>query len=239
VARRGQSVYGRISVAQKSKAGGGESRLGVELTELVLVDGQQIPVQTQFTEASGGGVDNVRNLTTVGVMTGMGAAIGAAADGGRGAGIGAVAGAAAGMLGVALTPGKPTVFPPETLLNFRLMNPVSFSTVRSQAAFQPVSQQDYSAPQDYSTPPQNYDRYQTNRYPAPPPYSGPSHVVVPPPPPAAPYYGYTYYYGYPYYGYSYPYYGPYYYSRPYYSYGPSFVFSFHSDRGRFYGGRHH
>jgi hypothetical protein len=221
VARRGQAAYGRVAVAQKSKAGGGSSRLGVELSELTVVDGQQVPVQTQFSQASGGGPNNGQNVATVGVTTGIGAAIGAAANGGEGAGIGAGIGAAAGMLGVLLTPGKPTVLPPETLLNFRLTAPLTVSTVRSQVAFQPVTQQDYNN--------QNYDRYRG------PASYGPQRVVTPPPPP-------YYYYGGPYYGY--PYYGGYYgwgyYDRPFFGFygGPSLVFRFgHDGHEGFHEGR--
>jgi len=169
VARQGQSAYGKVSIAQKAKAGGGNSRLGVELSQLTLVDGQQIPVQTQLSQASGGGPDVGQSVATVATTTGMGAIIGAAADWGRGdsAGIGAAAGAAAGMLVVLLTPGKPTVMPAEAVLNFQLMSPLAVSTVRSQVAFQPVSQQDYARPQ-------NYDRYRDTRRPE-------QRVVVAPP----------------------------------------------------------
>jgi hypothetical protein len=172
VARQGQSAYGRVSVAQKAKAGGGNSRLGVDLTQLTLVDGQQLPVQTQLTQAAGRGPDVGQSVATVATTTGLGAIIGAASDRGRGesAGIGAAAGAAAGMLAVLLTPGKPTVMPPETVLNFQLMSPLTITTVHSQVAFQPVSQQDYSRPQ-------NYDRYRDANYTRRPP----QRVIAPPP----------------------------------------------------------
>ena len=207
VARRGQPAYGRVSQAEKSKAGGGNSRLGIEMSEITLVDGQQMPIQTQLSEATGEGVSSGQQLATVGITSGMGAAIGAAADGGMGAGIGAVAGAAAGMIGVMFQHGKPTVIPPETLLSFRLTAPVTISTVHSQVAFQPASQQDYNM---------NYDRYRGTAAAYPP---GPQRIVTP-----APFYE------------PYPYYGPYYYPAPYYYggfYGPSFVFRF-GDRGRFF-----
>src|ERR1019366_2895607 len=40
VARRGQAETGRVSVAKKAGHGGGASQLGVQLSELTLVDGQ-------------------------------------------------------------------------------------------------------------------------------------------------------------------------------------------------------
>jgi hypothetical protein len=47
---------------------------------------------------------------------------------------------------VLITRGKPTIITPETVLTFKLEQPVSFSTVRGLLAFRPVTQSDY-APQ--------------------------------------------------------------------------------------------
>src|ERR1700736_3328966 len=51
VARRGQTVIGRVDVAQKASEGNGVSRLGLEVTELTLVDGEPLPVSTQMQQA--------------------------------------------------------------------------------------------------------------------------------------------------------------------------------------------
>ena len=142
VARRGQTVLGRVAVARKAGRVKGVSQLGVELTNLVLVDGQQLPIRTQL-EQSSAGTSKGRDATAIGTTTGLGAAIGAAANGGQGAAIGAGAGAAAGIAGVLLTRGRPTIIPPETVLTFQLEAPITFSTVRSRVAFRPVTQQDY------------------------------------------------------------------------------------------------
>ncbi len=40
--------------------------------------------------------------------------------------------------------GKPTIIPPEDVLTFRLENPLTISTVRSNVAFRPVTAQDYA-----------------------------------------------------------------------------------------------
>lgn len=205
VARRGQTVMGRVTLVQKAGIGGKQSQLGVELTQLTLVDGQQLPLKTQLTQATGGNIPAGQTVATVAAPTGVGAAIGAIAggrrDAGEGAGIGAAAGAAVGLIGVLLTPGRPTVIPPEALLTFRQEFPVNISTVRSSQAFQPVTQQDYPA------------NTGTLRYPPP------RGVVAP----AAPPYYYDYYAG----GYPYPYWGYYpggYYPGPYFGfygfYGP-------------------
>jgi hypothetical protein len=179
VARRGQAETGRVSLVKKGGHGNGSSQLGLDLPDLTLVDGQQLPLQTELFQTSAGSSAG-RNAATVGTTAGIGALIGAVAGGGTGAAIGAGIGAGAGIAGVMSTPGKPTVVSPETVLSFRLQNPVTISTTNSQFAFQPVSQSDLD-----SRPRENRPQM---RRPAPPRY-----------------YGYPYAYGYPGYGYGYPY----------------------------------
>jgi hypothetical protein len=180
VARRGQAQTGRVSLVKKGGHGGGASQLGVDLPELTLVDGQQLPLQTQLFQTSDGNSEG-RNVAAIGTTTAMGAVIGAIAGRGTGAAIGAGVGATAGIIGVMSTPGKPTVIAPETVLSFRLQAPVTISTEKSQFAFQPVTQSDYDSRSAQSRP----------RMARP----------GPPPPPYPPY---------PYYPYAYPYaYGPY------------------------------
>lgn len=142
VARRGQTVLGRVAVAQKAGRVKGTSQLGVELSNLVLVDGQQLRVRTQLQQVSAG-TSYGRDAQAIGTTTGLGAIIGAAAGEGKGAGIGAGAGAAASIAGVLLTRGRPTVIEPETSLSFQLQSPLSFSTQRSRPAYRPVTQADY------------------------------------------------------------------------------------------------
>jgi len=178
IARRGQTIGGRVAEAQKAGRVKGTSRLGLELTEISLVDGQQLPVRTQLIEY-GGGTSVGRDVAAVATTTGLGAAIGAAARGGYGAGVGAVAGAAASTIGVLVTRGRPTVVYPESVLTFRTMAPLAISTERSQQAFQPVTQEDY-------------EPRPLQRRPGPPPTLGPP---------------FPYYTGY-YYPYSPFYYGP-------------------------------
>lgn len=168
VARWGQTVMGRVVVAKKAGRIKGTSQLGLQLSRLVLVDGQQIPLNTQLLRTSGT-TSRGRDAQAVGTTTGVGAAIGAAAEGGEGAGVGAAIGAAAGVAGILLTRGRPTVIPPETLLTFQLQDPVTISTARSGPAFRPVTSQDYK---------QGALHHRTQRYagepygPPPPPYWG-------------------------------------------------------------------
>jgi hypothetical protein len=143
VARRGQTISGRVVDAVKAGRVKGTSRLTLELTDLTLVDGQQVPVRTQLVKYSGG-TSQGRDATAIATATGVGAAAGAAADGGRGAGIGA----AASTIGVLLTRGRATEVHSEAVLTFRTQDPITISTDRSSLAVAPVQQEDYeSAPQ--------------------------------------------------------------------------------------------
>jgi hypothetical protein len=142
VARPGQIVAGHVAEAERAGRASGTSRLGLELTEISLVDGQQLPVLTQWIEYEG--PTSVGNdVATVATVTGVGAAIGAAVDGGFGAGMGALAGAAASAIGVLATRGKPTEVYPESVLTFRTLSPLVIWTDRSAQAFLPVTQADY------------------------------------------------------------------------------------------------
>src|SRR5205807_81217 len=141
VARRGQVLVGQVKEARKAGRIKGTSELGVELTDLTVVDGRQVPILTELWKGSGG-TSHGQDAATIGTTTGLGAIIGAAADWGTGAAIGAGAGAAAGIGAVLLTRGRPTVVPPEAQLSFRLVDPLTIDTTQSQQAFQPVTQQD-------------------------------------------------------------------------------------------------
>ena len=142
IAQPGQNVAGRVSEAVKAKEGKGRSRLGLELTELSLVDGQQIPIRTQLVEYHRG-TNNGRDTGVVFGTTAAGAAIGAAAGGGFGAGVGALSGGFAGLIGVLATRSHATEIYPEAMLTFRTIDSVTIATDRSGDAFQPVRQQDY------------------------------------------------------------------------------------------------
>ena len=178
VARRGQTILGSVTVAQKAGRVKGVSELGLELTEITVADGQQLPVLTELWKSSAGtshGADAAGIATT----TGVGTIIGAAADGGVGAGIGAGAGAVAGIAMVLLTRGKPTVLGPEALLSFRLQDPVDISTANSQQAFQPVGPYDYGSSPTLRPRPAAY-----------PPAYPPAYYTTCGPWGCAPYYGY-------------------------------------------------
>jgi hypothetical protein len=72
-----------------------------------------------------------RTAVMIGGGAGLGALIGGLAGGGKGAAIGAAAGAGAGTAGSAFTGNKQIVLPAETLLTFRLQNPVRITESNS------------------------------------------------------------------------------------------------------------
>jgi hypothetical protein len=164
VARRGQIAIGRVVEVQRAGRVKGVSSLGIVLSELPLVDGRQLSVASQLVQTSAG-TSKGRDALAVATTGGIGAGIGGAVDGGSGAGIGAAAGAAAGIAGVLLTPGRPTVMPAETLLTFRLQEPITINTQRGSVAYVPVNQQDYA-----SAAPQLQQRQVAPAYPAGPAY---------------------------------------------------------------------
>ncbi len=210
VARQGSTVMGRITEAKKAGRVEGVSRLGVQLTSLSLVDGQQVSIQSQVIDHKGD-TSVGSDAAAIGATTGLGAAIGAAANGGQGAAIGAGAGAVASTLGVLLTRGRPTEIYPEAMLTFRLESPLAISTTQTATAFH------YAGQDDYGTANEPQPRMAQQRPPRP---------VGPPPPGVygAPYPAYPVYAPYP------PYYSPYYYGGGFSVYvGPGYY-------GRYHGG---
>jgi hypothetical protein len=193
VASRGQNVTGRVTEAKKAGRVAGTSRLGLQLIELPVVDGQQMPIQSELLTRNGT-TSTGRDAGAIAATTGVGAAIGAGVNGGVGAGVGAGAGLVVGLAGVLLTRGNPTMVFPETMLTFRVNQDVTVSTERSVQAFRFVQSADY----EQAAP-------ALARRPMPPrPGYGYGY---------APGYGYGYPYGYPYYGPAFYFGGPRFYGR--------------------------
>jgi hypothetical protein len=202
IARRGETLGGRVVDAKKAGRVKGVSHLQVALNTLTLADGQQVPVQTELTSITGP-TSNGRDAGAVLTTTATGAAIGAAADWGTGAAIGAGAGLVAGVVGVLVTRGRPTVIYPESQLTFRLAKPVTFSTEKAPQAFVDartlnVQRASTQGPPQGPPPP----GYQGGGYP-PPYYYGPYYPYY-----WGPSFGFFYgggYYGHGYYGRGYGY----------------------------------
>lgn len=184
VAERGETIAGRVSQVEKSGLLKGSSKLGVELTQLTLSDGSQVPLHSQLISISGPGVGG-RNVAVVGGTTAVGAAAGAIAGAGTGAAIGAGAGLGVGLLGAVLSKGYPAIIAPEAVLTFSMVQPITVATDRAPQAFR------YAGPADYEQP-------RLAPRPGPRPYPYPYGAGY------SGYYGaYPYYYPYPYY-YGYP-----------------------------------
>ena len=122
------------------------SKLGIELSELALVDGEQTTLRTQLTDFKGGKTPGGQQAGTILQTTTMGAVVGAAAGWGTGAAIGAGTGALAGAIAVLMTRNQPTVIYPETTLTFRIDSPIVVSTARAPQAFRYVEPSDYNRP---------------------------------------------------------------------------------------------
>jgi hypothetical protein len=124
-APRGAEVFG---IVRESAPSGLKGRAVLMISlESIVINGRRVPIHTNSqTEVSGR--HRKRNLLWMGGGAGSGAAIGALAGGGIGAAIGAGAGAAAGFTGAVITGRKQVHIPAETLVNFRLAQPVAVSS---------------------------------------------------------------------------------------------------------------
>jgi len=129
VARKGTDVYGRLAKSEKSGTFSGRSELQLELTRLVI-DGKDYPVVSSDYTLQGKGQGS-STAKKVGGMAAAGAIIGTIAAGGRGAAIGAAAGGATGGAVQVMTKGAQVKVPSETLLEFRLQQPVTVTPTQS------------------------------------------------------------------------------------------------------------
>jgi len=123
VAPRGSTVYGRLAQASSAGRMSGSSELTLELTDIVI-NGTAYPLLTSTYEVKGKGEGGNTAKKVIG-GAGLGALIGVIAGGGKGAGIGAAAGAAGGTAVAASKKGQQLQIPSESLLEFRLQQPVS------------------------------------------------------------------------------------------------------------------
>jgi len=123
VAPRGSTVYGRLANAQAAGRMSGGAGLTLELTDIVI-NGTAYPLLTSTYEVRSEGQGGQTAKRTVG-GAGLGALIGGVAGGGKGAGIGAASGGALGATVSAARPGTQVAVPSESLIEFRLEQPVS------------------------------------------------------------------------------------------------------------------
>jgi len=101
----------------------GAAELAIRL-DTVRANGNTYSIATSTVERSEKGKGK-RTAGFIGGGAGLGALIGGLAGGGKGALIGGLAGAGAGTAGTAFTGNRQIVIPAETLLTFRLEQPVT------------------------------------------------------------------------------------------------------------------
>jgi hypothetical protein len=123
VARRGTTVYGQLASASSAGKMSGSSELGLELTDIVM-NGTTYPLLTSTYQIKGSGEGSKTAKKVIG-GAGLGALIGGIAGGGKGAGIGALVGVAGGTAMAASKKGQQVSIPSESLLEFRLEQPVA------------------------------------------------------------------------------------------------------------------
>ncbi len=128
VARKGTDVYGRLAEAKEAGHMSGSAELQLELTRMII-DGKDYPVVSSdySLKGKGRGSDTAKK---VGGGAVAGAIIGAIAGGGKGAAIGAGVGSAAGAGVQVFTRGQQVKVPSETLLEFRLQQPVTVAPMQ-------------------------------------------------------------------------------------------------------------
>jgi hypothetical protein len=129
VARKGTDVYGRLAEAKEAGHIKGSSELQLELTRMVIGGHDYPVVSSDYTLRGKGRGTNTAEKVGGGAV--LGAIIGAVAGGGKGAAIGAGVGSAAGAGVQVFTRGQQVKVPSETLLEFRLQQPVTVTPVQS------------------------------------------------------------------------------------------------------------
>jgi hypothetical protein len=124
----GADVEGRVADVSNAGRFTGKSELNLELMKLTY-NGTVYPLQTQSYDKAGDSRGK-GTAETVGGGAVLGAIIGAIAGGGKGAAIGSTAGAGAGGATRAAKSGKRITFPSETVLTFKLQQPITVITTK-------------------------------------------------------------------------------------------------------------
>lgn len=128
VAPRGTKVMGQLAQASSAGRMSGSSQLTLELTDIVI-NGTAYPLLTSTYEVKGKGEGSKTAKKVVG-GAGLGALIGGIAGGGKGAAIGAGAGAVTGTAVAGAKKGEQLVIPSESLIEFRLQQPVALPVAK-------------------------------------------------------------------------------------------------------------
>lgn len=119
----GADVEGKVMDVQSAGHFSGRPRLAIEMTRLTL-NGKTYDLRSSQYARQGASRD-VSTLAAIGGGAGVGAILGAVIGGGRGAAIGSIIGAGAGTGAQAKSKVAEVKLPVETVLNFRLLSPLT------------------------------------------------------------------------------------------------------------------
>jgi hypothetical protein len=118
---RGSEILGEVTEAVPLKKVGGQARLALKLTDLVLPSGRTVPIQASFIQE--GRNETRRDAAAIGGVAAGGAILGrilSKGDRSRGGIVGAILGAAAGTAIASKTPGEEVVIPEGSVVTLRL-----------------------------------------------------------------------------------------------------------------------
>ncbi len=122
---QGTPVLGRVVEAKDAGHFRGRALLSIQLTEIDFGSNRMaLSTNTLSTEGTARGKNTVEKMAGGGLFGGI---VGTLAGGGKGAAIGTLAGAGAGTGMNAVTRGKQVEIPSETVVNFTLQQPLSFT----------------------------------------------------------------------------------------------------------------
>jgi hypothetical protein len=127
----GSEILGEVTEAVPLKKIGGQARLGLRFTDLVLPAGKTVPIDASFVQS--GRSETGRDAATIGGAAAGGAILGRILNKGnrsKGSVLGAIIGAAAGTAIASRTPGEEVVFPQGSVVSLKLDRPVD---VRARA----------------------------------------------------------------------------------------------------------
>jgi type IV secretory pathway VirB10-like protein len=117
----GSEVMGEVTEAVPLRKVGGQARLAVRFTDLVLPDGTTVPIDASFVQS--GRNETGKDAATIGGGAAAGAILGrilSKGDRGKGGVIGALIGAAAGTAIASRTPGEPVTLAAGSVVDLRL-----------------------------------------------------------------------------------------------------------------------
>ncbi|MFL6193759.1 MAG: glycine zipper domain-containing protein [Thermoanaerobaculia bacterium] len=117
----GSEILGQVTDAVPTRKIGGQARLALKFTDLVLPSGRTVPIDASFVQE--GRKETGKDAATIGGGAAAGAVLGRILNKGnrsRGAVIGAIIGAAAGTAIASKTPGEEVVIPEGSVISLKL-----------------------------------------------------------------------------------------------------------------------